>query len=83
MTKESSVMDFTYLSISELEDQVRSLFPNRDSEDYLHYCILGALPFRMICNGWTKEELLTEFLELLLEAEASIEEFQRDAEITQ
>jgi hypothetical protein len=58
-TKESSVMDFTYLSLAELESQVVPLFPNeKDPEGHFHFDLLGAVIFRMVCDGWNKKELL-------------------------
>jgi len=58
-TKESSVLDFTYLSLAELESQVVPLFPNeKDPEGYFHFTLLGAVISRMVCDGWKKEELL-------------------------
>ena len=58
-TKESSVLDFTYLSLTELESQVVPLFPNeKDPEGYFHFTLLGAVISRMVCDGWNKKELL-------------------------
>ena len=58
-TKESSVVDFTYRSLEELESQVVSLFPNEeDPEGYFHYTLMNAGIFRMVCEGWNKKELL-------------------------
>ena len=58
-TKESSVLDFTYLSLAELESQVVPLFPNeKDPEGYFHFTLLGAILSRMVCDGWKKEALL-------------------------
>jgi hypothetical protein len=58
-TKESSVMDFTYLSLAELESQVVPLFPNeKNPEGYFHFTLLGAVLSRMVCDGWNKKELL-------------------------
>ena len=52
-TKESSVLDFTYLSLAELESQVVPLFPKeKDPEGYFHFTLLGAVVSRMVCNGW-------------------------------
>jgi hypothetical protein len=59
VTKESSVLDFTYLSLAELERQVVPLFPNeKDPEGYFHFTLLSAVLSRMVCEGWKKEELL-------------------------
>ena len=59
ITKESSVLDFTYLSLAELESQVVPLFPNeKDPEGYFHFTLLGAILSRMVCDGWKKEALL-------------------------
>ena len=46
-TKESSVLDFTYLSLDELESQVVSLFPNeKNPEGYFHsYGFIRCLVF--------------------------------------
>ena len=58
-TKESSVIDFTYRSLEELEDQVVSLFPDEeDAEDNFHYNLLNAVIIRKVCEGWNKKELL-------------------------
>jgi len=58
-TKERSVLDFTYLSLAELESQVVPLFPNEeDPEGHFHFTLLGAVLSRMVCEGWKKEELL-------------------------
>ena len=78
-TKESSIMDFTYLSLDELESQVVPLFPNeKDPEGFFHMDLLGALSFRMIINGWDKEELLEVFTARVEDAIDNIAEF--DAE---
>ena len=58
-TKKSSVIDFTHLSLEELESQVVSLFPNEeDPEGHFHYTLMNAVIFRMVCEGWNKKELL-------------------------
>ena len=58
-TKESSVIDFTYRSLEELESQVVSLFPNEEEpEGHFHYTLMNAVIFRMVCDGWNKKELL-------------------------
>ena len=58
-TKESSVIDFTHLSLEELESQVVSLFPNEEEpEGHFHYTLMNAVIFRMVCEGWNKKELL-------------------------
>ena len=57
--KKYSVLDFAYLSLEELEDQVVSLFPDEeDAEGYFHYNLLNAVIFRKVCEGWNKKELL-------------------------
>ena len=81
-TKESSIMDFTYLSLDELESQVVPLFPNeKDPEGFFHMDLLGALPFRMIMNGWDKEELLEFFAEMVDDATDNIAEFDAEDEM--
>ena len=78
-TKESSIMDFTHLSLAELESQVVPLFPNeKDPEGFFHMDLLGALSFRMIINGWDKEELLEFFTARVEDAIDNIAEW--DAE---
>ena len=65
-TKESSVLDFTNLSLIELESQVVPLFPNeKNSEAVFHMDLLDVLSFRLICHGWEKEELLELFGEMI------------------
>ena len=78
-TKESSVMDFTYLSLAELESQVVPLFPNeKDPEGYFHFTLLGAVISRMVCDGWKKEELL-DFIDSDLDyAIDNIAEFENE-----
>jgi hypothetical protein len=81
-TKESSIMDFTYLSLDELESQVVPLFPNeKDPEGFFHMDLLGALPFRMIINGWDKEKLLEFFAEMVDDATDNIAEFDAEDEM--
>jgi hypothetical protein len=78
-TKESSVLDFTYLSLAELESQVVPLFPNeKDPEGYFHFTLLGAVISRMVCDGWKKEELL-DFIDSDLDyAIDNIAEFENE-----
>ena len=72
-TKESSLMDFTQLSLAELESQVVPLFPNeKDPEGYFHFTLLCAVLSRMVCDGWKKKELL-DFIDSNLDY--AIEEF--------
>jgi len=81
-TKESSIMDFTYLSLDELESQVVPLFPNKkDPEGLFHMDLLGALPFRMIINGWDKEELLKFFTARVEDAIDNIAEWDAEDEM--
>ena len=81
-TKESSIMDFTYLSLDELESQVVPLFPNeKDPEGFFHMDLLGALPFRMIVNGWDKEELLEFFTARVEDAIDNIAEWDAEDEM--
>jgi hypothetical protein len=78
-TKESSVLDFTYLSLDELESQVVFLFPNeKDSEGYFHVDLLSALSFRFIHNGWEKKELLQMFAEMVGESIDNLAEFESE-----
>ncbi len=57
-TKESSVIDFTYLSLEELESQVVSLFPDEEEpEGHFHYFLFCALLYRMVCEGYSKTQL--------------------------
>ena len=48
------------------------------TDQLLHMDLLGALPFRMIMNGWDKEELLEFFTAQVEDAIDNIAEF--DAE---
>ncbi len=81
-TKESSIMDFTYLSLDELESQVVPLFPNeKDPEGFFHMDLLGALSFRMIINGWDKEELLEFFTARVEDAIDNIAEWDAEDEM--
>ena len=81
-TKESSIMDFTYLSLDELESQVVPLFPNeKDPEGFFHMYLIGALPFRMIINGWDKEELLKFFTARVEDAIDNIAEWDAEDEM--
>jgi len=78
-TKESSVMDFTYLSLAELESQVVPLFPNeKDPEGHFHLDLLGAVIFRMACDGWDREELLELFAEMVDDALEHIAEWDKE-----
>ena len=59
ITKRSSVLDFTYLSLNELEDKVVKLFPKREHPlEAMHYCLFDAVIFRFVSNGYTKKELI-------------------------
>jgi hypothetical protein len=78
-TKESSVMDFTYLSLQELESQVVPLFPNEENpEAYFHVDLLDALSFRFIHNGWEKKELLEMFAEMVDVSIDNLAEFEKE-----
>jgi hypothetical protein len=58
-TKESSLVDLAYLSLTELESQVVPLFPNEtDPEGEFHSILLSAVLFRMFSQGWKKRDLL-------------------------
>ena len=75
-------MDFTYLSLDELESQVVPLFPNeKDPEGFFHMDLLDALSFRMIINGWDKEELLEFFTERVEDAIDNIAEWDAENEM--
>ena len=79
---ESAILDFTYKSLEELESEVYSIFPEEEDPEYLfHLNLLGALPFRMISNGWSKEELLEFFTEMTNDAFALLKELEEDREI--
>ena len=78
-TKKDAIMNFTYLSLNELESQVVPLFPNeKDPEGFFHMDLLGALPFRMISNGWSKEELLEFFTEMTNDAFTLLKELEEE-----
>ena len=78
-TKESSILDFTYLSLEELESQVVPLFPNEEcAECSFHLDLLGALPFRLMCHGWEKKELLEMFAEMVDVSIDNLEEFEKE-----
>ena len=78
-TKESSILDFTYLSLEELESQVVSLFPNEECADCsFHLDLLGALPFRLMCHGWEKKELLEMFAEMVDVSIGNLVEFEKE-----
>jgi hypothetical protein len=80
-TKESSVMDFTHLSLDELESQVVPLFPNEeDPEGFFHMDLLDALSFRFIHNGWGKKELLEMFAEMVDVSIDNLAEFEKEDE---
>ena len=73
-TKGSSVLDFTYLSLTELESQVVPLFPKeKDPEGYFHFTLLSAVLSRMVCDGWKKEQLL-DFIDSDLDYAIEIEQ---------
>ena len=78
-TKESSVLDFTYLSLTELESQVVPLFPNEKyPEGHFHFTLLCAVVSRMVCDGWGKKELL-DFIDSDLDyAIDNIAEFENE-----
>ncbi len=79
ITKRSSVLDFTYLSLDELESEVVKLFPkDKFPEGKLHIDLLSALPFRMISNGWSKEELLEFFTEMTNDAFTLLKELEEE-----
>lgn len=78
-TKESSVMDFTYLSLNELEDEVARTFPNEEcAECSFHLDLLGALPFRLMHHGWTKDEVLEFFIEQVNDASDLLLELEQE-----
>lgn len=79
ITKESSVLDFTYLSLAKLERQVVPLFPNEENpEGFFHMFLLSALSFRYINNGWEKKELLEMFAEMVDDSIDNLAEFERE-----
>ena len=81
ITKRSSVLDFTYLSLDELESEVVKLFPkDKFPEGKLHIDLLSALPFRMMCSGWEKEELLEFFKDNLDDAISLMKELDEEEE---
>jgi hypothetical protein len=55
-----SLMDEAYEGLDQLETKVNGLYPNVETEGYLHLILLNAIIFRMVCNGWTKEDLLEQ-----------------------
>ena len=56
-----SIRDKTWFALDQLETKVNGLYPNlTESEEYLHGGLLDDLIFRMVCNGWTKEDLLEQ-----------------------
>ena len=78
-TKESSILDFTYLSLSQLEDEVTRTFPNEEcAECSFHLDLLGALSFCFINNGWEKKELLEMFAEMVDESIDMLVEFEKE-----
>lgn len=79
ITKESSVLDFTHLSLAELERQVFLLFPNEENpEGVFHMDLLDALSFCFIHNGWEKKELLEMFAEMVDDSIDNLAEFERE-----
>ena len=52
-----SLMDEACDGLEQLETKVNGLYPNVETEGYLHLILLRALIFEMVCNGWTKEDL--------------------------
>ena len=82
-TKGSSLLDFTYLSLEELESQIVLLFPNDEYEPkcLFHMYLLGSLSFGMICDGWTKEELLEFFTERVDESIDLLAELKKEERV--
>jgi hypothetical protein len=81
-TKESSIMDFTHLSLEELESQVVSLFPyEKNSHAFFHMELLDALSFRFICNHWEKEEVLEMFGKMMDFSIDTLEEIDAEDEM--
>jgi len=81
---ESAILDFTYKSLEELESEVYSIFPEEEDPEYLfHLNLLGALPFRMICNGFRKEELLMFFNKKIDDANIHLKEIEEKGEISE
>ena len=79
ITKESSVLDFTNISLAELERQVFLLFPNEENpEGLFHQVLLDALSFRLINNGWEKKELLEIFAEMVDVSIDNLAEFEKE-----
>ena len=79
ITKEGSVLEFTHLSLEELERQVFLLFPNEvNPEGFFHMDLLEALSFRFIHNGWEKKELLEMFAEMVDVSIDNLTEFEKE-----
>jgi hypothetical protein len=80
ISKYESVFDFTWSSMQELEEQVDKYFPEEKwPRDLLYMNILGSLPFKMLCEGWSKEELLKLFDEQIDDDIRLLEEFDSEA----
>ncbi len=58
-TKETSIMDYTNISLLELEREVKNLFPkNEYAMQEMHSHLFDALIFRFVSYGYTKKELI-------------------------
>ena len=81
-TKESSVLDFTYLSLAELEEEVTNIFRNDEyAECSFHLDLLDALSFRLMIHGWKKDELLEFFTERVNDAKSLLVELEKEDEV--
>lgn len=60
--------------LEEIGQNLKSLYPNVELQPYLNHILLSSLVFRMVCSGWTKEQLLDEINYEVNEAVIRIDE---------
>lgn len=78
-TKEDSILDFTHLTLEELETKVEELFPNDlCAESFFHCTMLDALTFRFLSNGWTVKELKLLFKDMVNNSVNNLKEFEAE-----
>ena len=80
-TKKDSILDFTNISLNELEIEVVSLFPNEEEQvNELQLDLLDTLSFRLICDGFGKEELMKYFSDSIDQSSSYLKEFEEEYE---
>ena len=82
--KTASITDFAHQSLDELNDEVKHFFLKEDDQDdpevELYMNLVGALTFRLMCNGMCKHELRDFMLREIDDAQDIMDELATEEE---